>query len=93
MVMFWKKLLQRVALKLFGFSRLPYIIAYDSGKESINVATRYRELYKEDGQLIIGIMSRLVLYMQEKGCSEEEVKKAMGIMADKAIKAYYKEKE
>lgn len=90
-MMFWKKLLQRVALKLFEFSCLPYIIACDSGKESIDVATRYRELYKEDGELIIGIMSRLVLYMQEKGYSEEEVKKAMGIMADKAIKAYYKE--
>ena len=91
MTMFWKKLLQRVALKLFEFSCLPYIIAYDSGKESVNVATRYRELYKEDGQLIIGVMSRLVLYMQEKGCSKEEVRKTLTIMADKAIKAYYKE--
>lgn len=91
MMMFCKKLLQRVAVKLFEFSRLPYIIACDSGKESINIATRYRELYKEDGQLIIGIMSRLVLYMQEKGFSEEEVRKTMDIMADKAIKAYYKE--
>ena len=91
MAMFLKKLLQRVALKLFEFSRLPYIIACDSGKESVHVVTRYRELYKEDGQLIIGVMSRLVLYMQEKGCSEEEVKKIMNIMANKAIKAYYKE--
>ena len=91
MAMFLKKLLQRVALKLFEFSRLPYIIACDSGKESVHVVTRYRELYKEDGQLIISIMSRLVLYMQEKGCSEEEVKKIMNIMANKAIKVYYKE--
>lgn len=86
-----KKMLQRVAIKLFEFSCFPYIIACANDKESINVATRYRELYKEDGQLIIGVMSRLVLFMQEKGCSEEEVKKALTIMADKAIKVYYKE--
>ncbi len=91
MMMVWKKLLQRAAIKLFEFSYLPYIIACDSGKESINIATRYRELYKEDGQLIIGVMSRLVLYMQEKGFSEEEVRKTMTIMVDKAIKGYYKE--
>lgn len=92
-MMFWKKLLQRIAIKLFGFSRLPYIIACGSDKESIDIATRYRELYKEDGQLIIGIMSRLVLYIQEKGFSEEEARKTMNIMVDKAIKAYYKEEE
>lgn len=91
MMMFLKKMLQRAAIKLFEFSCLPYIIACDSGKESVNIATRYRELYKEDGRLIICIMSRLVLYMQEKGFSEEEVRKALTIMADKAIKAYYKE--
>lgn len=91
MMMFLKKLLQRAAIKLFEFSCLPYIIACDSGKESVEIATRYRELYKEEGQLIIGIMSRLVLYMQEKGCSEEGVRKTLTIMADKAIKAYYKE--
>lgn len=91
MMMVWKKLLQRAAIKLFEFSCLPYIIACDSGKESVDVTTRYRELYKEDGQLIIGVMSRLVLYMQEKGFSKEEVRKTMTIMVDKAIKGYYKE--
>lgn len=93
MMMFWKEMLQRVALKLFEFSYLPYIIACENNKEGITIATRYRELYKEDAQLILGIMSRLVLYMQEKGCSEEEVKKTMDIMVDKAIKVYYKERK
>mgnify|MGYP004492116715 CR=1 FL=1 len=69
---------------------MPYIIACGSNKESIDIATRYRELYKEDGQLIIGIMSRLVLYIQEKGFSEEEARKTMNIMADTAVEREYK---
>ena len=91
MMMVWKKLLQRAAIKLFEFSCLPYIIACTNDKESIEIATRYRALYKEDGQLILGVMSRLVLYMQEKGFSKEEARKTMTIMVDKAIKGYYKE--